>query len=151
MLKNTISSMVNNAIESNCNCVYPLENLREESLIPLCITSKEDEPATQVTYRAVLLSTTNYTAERLVGFVEEWRSSSTLVLSTDDSCPVEIKHEAAALCQLQTTAKQSPTSEGGVSTTTLIAALIAEFAFLATLFLVVALATAYFIKARRRW
>ena len=137
-------------------------------MIPLCLGSK-DRPIVQLTYRARLLSTEQQASEKLTSYVESRVLSgiseslqtsythSNLVLITMDSCPTKIEYTADMLCGFETVAiPTSATTQGslpeeGVSTIILIAALLAEFVALTTVFLVIALATTCFMKARKRW
>ena len=168
----SLGSEVVSYIQSRCSCRYPKENLQEETLVPTCIGSR-DEPFIQATYRARLLSTAEHNVEEIIGYIEARRLSneavplqightlSSLVLSSADSCPTRIQFRAASLCKLDVhvPAEESPSSteeitssaEGGVSTTTLTTALLAEFISLMTLFLLVAVASVCFTKARRKW
>ncbi len=159
----SLSSEVVNSIQSNCSCLYPRKNLQEETLTPLCVDS-EDEPFIQVTYRARLLSTAEHSAEELIGHIEARRRYSSeavplqinhtlsrLVLSSAESCPTRIEFGAALLCRVQTGAEEKQAHEGDMSTKTVVTALLAEFVSLTTLFLLVALATICFTKARKRW
>ena len=77
------------AIERHCRCHFPITNLLEESLS--CENSLN-----LMTYRNTLLSTYNFNATQIIGFIQDWVSTSPRIkiershVRVDSSCPVAI-------------------------------------------------------------
>ena len=77
------------AIERRCKCPFPITNLLEESF------SCEDS-LNLLTYRNTLLGTHNFNGTQIIGFIQDWVSTSPRIkmershVRVDSSCPVAI-------------------------------------------------------------
>ena len=77
------------AIKRHCKCHFPITNFLEESF------SCEDSP-NLMTYRSTLLGTYNFNGTQIIGFIQDWVSSSPRIkietshVRVDSSCPVAI-------------------------------------------------------------
>ena len=98
-------------IRDRCQCDF------QESFISQAVLLCDQQQPTQIVYRANITSYKNYSADQLVGYIEDWaKQGATIftglaVVTFDPNCPVRINDISDPVCaQLSTSATPTPSA-----------------------------------------
>ena len=93
-----IQMEVAQVIRDKCQCDF------QESFISQAVLLCDHQQPTQIVYRANITSYRNYSADQLVGYIEEWVeqgatiSTGVFIVTFDSACPVRINDIRDPVC-----------------------------------------------------
>ena len=98
-------------IRDRCQCDF------QESFISQAVLLCDQQQPTQIVYRANVISYKSYSADQLVGYIEEWVkqgatiTSGVVIVTFDPDCPVRINDISDPACdQPSTSATPTPSA-----------------------------------------
>ena len=96
-------------IRGSCQCDF------QESFISQAVLLCDQQEPTQIVYRANITSYGSYSANQLVGYIEDWVkqgatvTSGVAIVTFDPDCPVRINDISDPVCAQTLTSTASPT------------------------------------------
>ena len=112
-----IQMEVAQVIRERCQCDF------QESFISQAVLLCDQQQPNQIVYRASITSYENYSADQLVGYIEDWvKQGATItigvvIVTFDPDCPVTINDISDPVCAQPSTGATIPTSTSLVTPT----------------------------------
>ena len=152
IIESYIQSLVTEVIKEGCHCDFQ-ENFIGQAEI-LCDLL---EP-TQIVYRASITRYANYSADQLVGYIEDWVrtgpsvSIGLTVVEFDSNCPVRISSLSDPICELPSTSPEPtllpPQSDTPAAITAGVTVAVITMATITAIGVIVLVC---FLKKKKKW